>query len=88
MFRVTRFVKGMLIGSLDSWWESLSLLVSHASPTLYRRIGNHRNECPHRIIILRILVHNLYSHVTLLGWAVSTRRARKVECSTERQLAA
>jgi hypothetical protein len=47
-----------------------------------------RSESPHEIAVLSILFHNLYSHVTLPGRAVSARRAREVECAAQRQLAA
>lgn len=40
------------------------------------------------ITTLTILIHNLHSHITRLGLAVSTGRARKVECAAERKLAA
>ena len=40
------------------------------------------------ITTLTRLIHKLHSHVTRLGLAVSTRRARKIECATERKLAA
>jgi hypothetical protein len=52
------------------------------------RTRRYRSKYPYKIAMLKLLVHNLYSHVTLLGWAVSTGRARKFECSAERQLAA
>lgn len=34
-----------------------------------------------------LIYHNLYSHVTLLGRAISARRARKVKLAAERELA-
>jgi hypothetical protein len=47
-----------------------------------------RSECPHEIAILSMLIHKLYSHVTLLGRTISARRAREVERAAQRQLAA
>jgi hypothetical protein len=47
-----------------------------------------RSECPYEIAILSMLIHHLYSHVTLLGRTVSARLARKVERAAQRQLAA